>query len=313
VRNYVLRRLLLFVPTLIGMSILTFGVSNLTPGDPAFAFASRLANRPATADEVAEARKDLGLEGGLVPRYFRWAGRAAQGDLGISFSTRLPVRPELVQRARYTLQLAIPAAVLSVLIAIPVGVISAVRRGRFSDQVLRIVTLAGASVPSFWLALMLIVVVAVKLSWVPSAGRGGAVSYILPVLTLSAAPAAVLARFTRSALLETMTSDYVVTARAKGAREAVVVGRHALRNALVPLVTAIGTSFAALIGGAAVVETVFVWPGVGRLLVEAIGQRDYPVIAGVVLYSGAVFAVMSLVVDLLYAVIDPRIRLADEQ
>ena len=312
-RNYVLRRLLLFVPTLIGMSILTFGVSNLTPGDPAFAFASRLANRPATADEVAEARKDLGLEGGLVPRYFRWAGRAAQGDLGISFSTRLPVRPELVQRARYTLQLAIPAAVLSVLIAIPVGVISAVRRGRFSDQVLRIVTLAGASVPSFWLALMLIVVVAVKLSWVPSAGRGGAVSYILPVLTLSAAPAAVLARFTRSALLETMTSDYVVTARAKGAREAVVVGRHALRNALVPLVTAIGTSFAALIGGAAVVETVFVWPGVGRLLVEAIGQRDYPVIAGVVLYSGAVFAVMSLVVDLLYAVIDPRIRLADEQ
>ncbi len=300
------------IPTLIGMSVLTFGVSNLTPGDPAFAFASRLASRPATPDEVAEARKDLGLEGGLVPRYFRWAGRAARGDLGISFSTRLPVRPELVQRAGYTMQLAIPAALLSVLIAIPVGVVSAVRRNRLSDQALRVVTLAGASVPSFWLALLLIVVVAVKLSWVPSAGRGGLVSYVLPVLTLAAAPAAVLARFTRSALLETLTSDYVVTARAKGAREAVVVARHALRNALVPLVTAVGTSLGALISGAAVVETVFVWPGVGRLLVEAIGQRDYPVIAGAILYSGVVFALISLIVDLLYAVIDPRIRLTSE-
>ncbi|MDQ4090655.1 MAG: ABC transporter permease [Actinomycetota bacterium] len=311
-RSYVLRRLLLVIPTLIGMSVLTFGVSNLTPGDPAFAFASRLASRPATPDEVAEARKDLGLEGGLVPRYFRWAGRAARGDLGISFSTRLPVRPELVQRAGYTMQLAIPAALLSVLIAIPVGVVSAVRRNRLSDQALRVVTLAGASVPSFWLALLLIVVVAVKLSWVPSAGRGGLVSYVLPVLTLAAAPAAVLARFTRSALLETLTSDYVVTARAKGAREAVVVARHALRNALVPLVTAVGTSLGALISGAAVVETVFVWPGVGRLLVEAIGQRDYPVIAGAILYSGVVFALISLIVDLLYAVIDPRIRLTSE-
>ena len=311
-RAYVARRLLLLIPTLIGMSILTFGVSNLTPGDPAFAFASRLASRPATPDEVAEARKDLGLEGGLVPRYFRWAGRALQGDLGISFSTRLPVRPELVERARFTLQLAVPAALLSLLIAIPVGIVSAVRRNRLTDQVLRVVTLAGASVPSFWLALLLIVVLAVKWGVVPSAGRGGADSYLLPVLTLAMAPAAVLARFTRSAVLETLSSDYVVTARAKGAREAVVVGRHALRNALVPLVTAMGTSLGALIGGAAVVETVFVWPGIGRLLVEAILQRDYPVIAGIVLYSGAVFAVISLVVDLLYAVIDPRIRLVAE-
>jgi ABC-type dipeptide/oligopeptide/nickel transport system permease component len=313
VRSYVLRRLLLLIPTLIGMSVLTFGVSNLTPGDPAFAFASRLASRPATPDEVAEARKDLGLEGGLVPRYFRWAGKALRGDLGISFSTRLPVRQELVEGARYTLQLAIPAALLSILIAIPVGVISAVRRNRLTDQVLRVATLAGASLPSFWLALLLIVGLAVKWSLLPSAGRNGTLSYILPVVTLAVAPAAVLARFTRSALLETLTSDYVVTARAKGAREVSVVGRHALRNALVPLVTAVGTSLGALIGGAAVVETVFVWPGIGRLLVEAIGQRDYPVIAGIVLYSGAVFAIISLIVDLSYVVIDPRIRLAAER
>ena len=309
-RRYAARRVLLLVPTLIGMSVLTFGVSNLTPGDPAFAFASRLANRPATPDEVAQARKDLGLEGGLVPRYVRWVSGAAQGDLGISFSTRLPVRPELVHSATSTLQLALPAAFLALLIAVPAGIFSAVRRNRPTDQVLRVLSLAGASVPSFWLALLLIVLLAVRLSLVPAAGRGGLESYVLPVLTLAVAPAAVLARFTRSALLETLTSEYVMTARAKGAREAVVVGRHALRNALVPLVTAMGTSLGALIGGAAVVETVFVWPGIGRLLVEATLQRDYPVIAGVVLYAGAVFAVISLIVDLLYAVIDPRIRLA---
>ncbi len=309
-RSYVARRLLLFVPTLLGMSILTFGVSNLTPGDPAFTFASRVASRPATPDEVAEARKDLGLEGGLVTRYFRWAGDAARGDLGISFSTRLPVRPELVQAARYTMQLAIPAALLAILFAIPAGVVSAVRRNRPADQALRVLSLAGASMPSFWLALLLVVLLAVKYSVLPAAGRGGPGSYVLPIVTLALPPAAVLARFTRSAVLETLTSDYVVAARAKGARELVVVTRHALRNALVPLVTAVGNSFGHLVGGAAVVETVFVWPGIGRLLVEAILQRDYPVIAGIVLYSGAVFAVISLIVDLLYAVIDPRIRLA---
>jgi peptide/nickel transport system permease protein len=307
-RRYVVRRIVLLVPTLIGMSVLTFGVSNLTPGDPAFAFASRLASRPATADEVAQARKDLGL----VPRYFRWAGRAVRGDLGISFSTRLPVRPELVEGAISTLQLALPAALLAVLIAVPTGVVSAMRRNRPVDQVLRVLSLAGASVPSFWLALLLIVLLAVRMGVLPSAGRGGLDSYVLPVATLALAPAAVLARFTRSALLETLNSDYVVAARAKGAGEWSVITRHGLRNALVPLVTAVGTSLGALIGGAAVVETVFVWPGIGRLIVDAILQRDYPVIAGIVLYGGAVFAVISLVVDLLYAVIDPRIRLAAE-
>ncbi len=311
-KRYVGRRILLLIPTLFGMSILTFGVSNLTPGDPAFTFASRLANRPATPDEVAQARKDLGLEGGLVTRYVRWAGNAVQGDLGISFSTRLPVRVELVQAAKLTLQLAVPAALLALVIAVPAGVMSAVRRNRPSDQVLRVLSLAGASMPSFWLALLLVVLLAVKLSLLPAAGRSGLDSYVLPVLTLALAPAAVLTRFTRSAVLETLTAEYVVAARARGAGEAVVVVRHALRNALVPLVTAVGNSIGHLIGGAAVVETVFVWPGIGRLMVEAILQRDYPVIAGIVLYGGAVFAVISLVVDLLYAVIDPRIRLAAE-
>lgn len=308
-KQYVLRRLLLLVPTLFGMTILTFGVSNLTPGDPAFAFASRLASRPATPDEVAQAREELGLEGGLVPRYVRWVGAAVRGDLGISFSTRLPVRDELVRRIGFTLRLAIPAALLALLIAIPSGVISAVRRNRPIDQLLRVASLAGASVPSFWLALLLVVLFAVQLSILPAAGRAGLTSYILPVVTLALAPAAMLARFTRSTMLESLGHDYITTARGKGLSEWVVVGNHALRNALLPLITAFGSSLGHLLAGAAVVETVFVWPGVGKLLVDAILQRDYPVIAGIVLYSGAVFAVLSLVVDVLYAVLDPRIVL----
>lgn len=306
-RRYALRRVLLVVPTLLGMSILTFGLSNLTPGDPAFAFASRLANRPATPDEVAQARRDLGLEGGLVPRYLRWTADAIRGDLGISFSTRLPVREELVRRVGFTLQLAVPAALLAVVIALPCGVTSAMWPNRPVDQVLRLGSLAGASVPSFWLALVLVVVFAVNLSLVPAAGRGGLDSYVLPVVTLALAPAAVLARFTRSTMLETLGSDYVATARAKGVAEHTVVTRHALRNALVPLVTAFGNSLGHLVGGAVVIETVFVWPGVGRLLVDAILQRDYPVIAGAVLYGGAAFVAINLLIDLCYSLIDPRI------
>ena len=306
-KQYVLRRALLLIPTLFGMTILTFGVSNLTPGDPAFAFASRLANRPATADEVAQAREDLGLEGGVAIRYLRWVGGAARGDLGVSFSTRLPVRQELLRRIGFTLRLALPAALLSLLIAISCGVASSVRRNRPLDQVLRVLSLAGASIPGFWLALLLVVLFAVRLSLLPAAGRRGIDSYVLPVVTLALAPAAVLARFTRSTMLESLGDDYVRTARGKGLSEWVVVARHALRNALVPLVTAFGSSLGHLLAGAAVVETVFVWPGVGKLLVDAILQRDYPVIAGIVLYSGAVFAVLNLVVDMLYALLDPRI------
>lgn len=311
-KKYVLRRALLLIPTLFGMTILTFGVSNFTPGDPAFAFASRLANRPASPDEVAQAREELGLEGGLVPRYAQWVAAAAQGDLGISFSTRLPVREELIRRIGFTLRLALPAALLAVVIAIPCGVASAVRRNRPLDQLLRIVSLAGASIPSFWLALLLVVLFAVQLSLLPAAGRAGLSSYILPVVTLALAPAAVLARFTRSTMLESLGNDYITTARGKGLSEWAVVGNHALRNALVPLLTAFGSSLGHLMAGAAVVETVFVWPGVGKLLVDAILQRDYPVIAGIVLYSGAVFAVLNLVIDLLYAVLDPRIVLVGE-
>ena len=312
-RRYALRRVLLVVPTLVGMSILTFGLSNLTPGDPAFAFASRLANRPATPDEVAQARHELGLEGGLVTRYLRWTGNALRGDLGISFSTRLPVREELVHRIGFTLQLAVPAALLALVVAVPCGVVSARWRNRPIDQLLRLGSLAGASVPSFWLALLLIILFAVRLSVVPAAGKGGLESYLLPVLALALAPAAVLARFTRSTMLEALGSDYVMAARAKGVSERLVVGRHALRNALVPLVTAFGNSVGHLLAGAAVIETVFVWPGMGKLLVDAILQRDYPVVAGAVLYAGAAFALINLVIDLCYSLIDPRIAVGDSR
>ena len=310
--GYLLRRALLVVPTLVGMSVLTFGLSNLTPGDPAFVFASRVAGRPPTSEEVAAARHDLGLEGNFVSRYLDWAQRAARGDLGDSFSTRRPVRDELVHRIPYTLQLAVPAALLAVVIAVPAGTISALRRNRPVDQALRVASLAGASIPSFWLALLLIVVFAVKLSVVPVAGRGGLASFVLPTVTLAMAPAAVLARFTRSTLLEALASNYITTAQGKGLAQWLVVVRHALRNALVPLLTAFGNHLGHLVAGTTVIETVFVWPGVGRLLVDAILQRDYPVVSGVILYAGVAFVVVNLVVDVCYSAIDPRIAVSGE-
>jgi len=306
-RRYVLRRLLLLIPTLVGMSILVFGLSNLTPGDPAYAVAARQQGRVPSPQEIAGARTELGLDRPLVPRYLHWAERAARGDLGLSFSTRRSVRAEIVHRLPFTLQLALPAALLALVLGVPCGVISAARRNKPVDHALRIGSLAAASIPSFWLALILVVVFAVKLSLVPVAGKGGLASFVLPTVTLAMAPSAVLARFTRSTMLEALGSDYIRTARAKGASQRAVVLRHALRNSLVPVVTALGNSFGALLAGATVIETVFVWPGIGRLMVEAILERDFPMVEGLILYSGAAFVLVSLVVDLSYALLDPRI------
>lgn len=308
-RRYVAVRVLLLVPTLIGIALLTFILVNLVPGDPAFSYFTRLNGYPPSPEQLAEIRTELGLDQPVLARFVGFVGDAASGDLGVSFSTRRPVAEELLRRIPFTLELAVPAAVLALLVAVPAGVVCAVRRNRAVDQVVRVCSLAGASMPSFWLALILIVVLAVGLGLVPVAGRGGPASYVLPIVTLAMAPAAVLTRFTRSAVLEALGSEYVLAARSKGLRERRVIGNHAVRNALVPLVTAFGTSVAGLLAGAAVVETIFVWPGVGKLLVDAILQRDFPMIAGTVLYAGVAFAVVNLVVDLSYTVLDPRISL----
>jgi len=310
-RAYVLRRLLLVIPTLFAITLAAFALAHLAPGDPAREYLHRLApDRPPTADQVARVRHRLMLDRPLVVQYAAWIGHAARGDLGDSYSTRRPVADDLAQRIPATLVLVLPACLLALAIAVPAGALAAVHHDRAADHALRVASLAGACMPDFWLALVLIVVFGVKLSLVPVAGRSGLSSMILPVVTLAVAPAAVLARFTRAAMLRSLGEDYVRSARAKGLPERVVVYRHALRNALIPVVTVFGVVIGGLVAGDVVVETVFAWPGVGRLALDAIMTRDYPMIAGFVLYAGATFAAVNLVIDLSYAVIDPRVRLA---
>jgi len=217
VRRFVLRRMLLMIPTLIGISMLTFGLSNATPGDPAFQAAQRSLGRTPNNEEILAQRKELSLDRPLVTQYLHWVTQAAQGDLGTSFASRRPVREELFHRIPFTLELAVPAMCLALLVAVPAGMISALRRNRPVDQAVRLVSLAGACMPSFWLALLLIIVFSVRLSVLPVAGRGGLNHLILPTITLAMAPTAILARYTRSTMLEALGSDYVVTARAKGA------------------------------------------------------------------------------------------------
>lgn len=303
------RRSLLIIPTLLGISLLTFALATVAPGNPADTLIRRLEGRPPLPGELRMVEKELGLDRPFLAQYISWVGHAATGELGTSFSTRGPVSTELARRIPYTLQLAIPAALLALLIALPVGTVCALRRNTAIDQVVRVVSLGGASLPSFWLALLLILVFAVHLSLLPVAGRGGVPTFVLPVLALTLEPAAVLARFTRSNILETLGEDYVRTARSKGAKESVVLARHVMRNALIPAVTYFGSRLAGLVTGAVIIETIFVWPGVGRLAVEAVGERDYPMIQGIVLFVGVTFAVFNLLVDLSYGLIDPRIRL----
>ena len=307
--RYVRRRLAVLVPTLLGMSFLVFAVASLTPGDPAEEYAQRVRDRPPTVEEVQRARHELRLDRPFVVQYGAWVGHALRGDLGRSFFTRHSVAAEIRHRIPITLQLAVPAALLSLVIALTAGTVSAFYRNRPVDQVVRLVSLAGASMPSFWLALLLIIGFSVRLRIFPVAGRqAGLSSFVLPVVALSLPSAAVLSRFVRSTLLEVLGEDYVRSARAKGAGEVVVLARHALRNSLVPVVTAFGTSLGHLLAGTVVIESIFAWPGLGTLTLDAIHHRDYPMLQAFILFSGLVVIAVNLVVDLSYAVIDPRIR-----
>ncbi len=308
-RRYALRRLAVLVPTLLGMSFLVFSVASLTPGDPAEEYAQRVSDRPPTAEQLAAARRELRLDRPFVVQYVSWVGHALGGDLGRSFFTRRPVAAEIRHRIPFTLQLAVPAAVLSLMLAVLVGTVCAFYRNRLVDQVVRILSLAGASMPSFWLALVLIIVFSVRLQLFPVAGRqAGLSSAVLPVVALSLPSAAVLGRFIRSTLLEVLGEDYIRTARSKGVREALILRRHALRNSLVPVVTAFGTSLGHLLAGTVVIESIFAWPGLGTLTLDAIRHRDYPMLQAFILFSGLVVIVINLIVDVSYAAIDPRIR-----
>lgn len=309
-KHYVLIRLLSLIPLWLGISMLAFLLSNFAPGDPATVIAHRLSDAPPSEEQLAALRREYHLDDPLPVRYARWLGSAAQGDLGISYRTKEPVLKELATHFPATLQIAIAALVIALAIALPLGVLAAWRRGSWIDHAARVGALLGASLPSYWLAYLLILLFALALGWLPVAGRDGAGAMILPSLTLGLGTAATLARLTRSSLLEVLGEDFVRTARSKGLSEWAVLRRHSLKPALLPVLTVAGIAFGHLLGGAVIVESIYAWPGVGNLLINSIYDRDYPMIQGFVLFMGLVFTLLSVGVDLSYAWIDPRIRYA---
>ncbi len=302
--GYFVRRLLGLVPTLLIVAGLVFAFVHLLPGDPA-RMAAGVDAGPETVELV---RRDLGLDQPLATQFVRFFGHALQGDFGRSIRTKREVSTEIAERFAPTLWLTVAAMVWSVALGLVLGVASAVWRNRWPDRLGMTLAISGVSLPSFALGMLLMQLFSVELGWLPTVGADTWRHYILPSLTLGAGVAAVMARFTRSAFIDILKEDYVRTARAKGAGETRVVFRHALRNALIPVVTMMGLQFGFLLGGSIVVEVVFNWPGMGRLLVDAVEMRDYPVIQGLVLLFSLEFILINLVVDLLYAAINPTIR-----
>lgn len=311
--GYVARRFAYLIPTWLGITLLAFVLSLLAPGDPARSYFLRTHGRQPRPVELQLTRERFGLDEPVPQRYVSWVAGAVTGDLGTSFSTGRPVTDELTSRFPATLQLAVAATAVAVVVAVPIGILSAVRRNSLIDQTTRGVAMLGGSIPEFWLAFLLIILFAVYLQWLPPLGRGGPEHLVLPALALGLGEAAVLTRLTRSSLLEVLGEDYVRTARAKGIPERRVIMRHALRNSMSAIVTEIGLIFGFFLAYSAIVEIIFVWPGIGRFATEAIYQRDYTVIQGFVVFAGTLFLVINLVIDLLYMWLDPRVTLVRER
>ena len=296
------------VPVWLGVSLVAFALANLTPGDPARMMMQRQLDRQPTPEEVSVARAELRLDDPFVVRYVRWLGNAVTGDLGASYRTGEPVTQALAGRFPATLQIALLGMGMAIAVALPLGALSAVWRNSPVDHLARVLSLAGASMPSYWVAYLLILVFAVNLDLLPVSGRGDWRNFVLPSVTLGLAGLASLLRLTRSEMLEVLGQDFIRTGRAKGLRERAVVTGHALRNALIPVLTVAGLRLGALLGGAVIVETIFAWPGIGKFVLDSIFDRDYPVIQGFVVFMGTVFLLINLLVDLAYGLLDPRIR-----
>lgn len=276
----------------------------LIPGDPARLVAGLLA----TNEEVERLRHELGLHRPLYVQYVSFLGDVLRGDLGLSAATRTPVTVEIGSRFGATAALAMSSTLLATVLGLLAGVVASISYNSAVDYTVMGAALFGVSIPVFWLGIMLMLLFAVHLHWLPAGGYGTAAHMVLPSITLAAFSIAIIARMTRSSLLETLNTDFIRTARAKGLPRRLVVARHALRNALIPVITVIGLQFGALLGGAVLTETTFAWPGLGRLLVSAITARDYPVIQGIVLLFASIFVLVNLAVDVLYAYVDPRIH-----
>ena len=306
---YLIRRLVTLPLLLLGISALSFTLLNLAPGDPAeIVLRQRNPGQLPAPAAVAAMRSELGLDAPLPAQYARWAARAASGDLGRSYVNEQPIAPQLARRTVPTALLTAVALALALLVAVPVGVLSARGRGGPVDTIARLTALVGAAAPSYALAYGLIILFAVKLSWLPALGYGSAVQLVLPSVALSLVPMAQMTRLIRASTLETLSQDYIRTARAKGLSERTVSYRHALRNALLPAIGATGVNLGHLLSGAVIIETIFSWPGLGQLMVRAALTRDFPVVQGFVTYIAVVVLLVNLAADIALRMADPRLR-----
>lgn len=301
---YFLRRLLIAIPTMLGVIIIVFAMVRLAPGDPAVFLAGETASE---ADREL-IRIKLGLDKSQPEQFAIFMGNLFKGDLGKSTRSKRVVTADLKERFPNTLELASAAIFIALLVSIPAGIITAVRPGTIFDYLVTVLTLVGVSMPVFWFGLLAIMFFSVQLGWFPTSGRGTVLHLVLPAITLGVSSMAILTRMTRSAVLEVLGQDYIRTAWAKGLEFRKVINKHALRNALIPVITIGGLEFGSLMAGAVITETVFSWPGIGRLLVESILARDYPVVQGAVLVIALSFILINLIVDMLYGLVDPRIR-----
>ncbi len=306
--QYILKRLWHTVYVVIGISLISFFFIHLS-GDPV----QLMLPGDASKEEVEQLRQQLGFNDPLYVQYFRFASKAIRGDFGESLYYHVPVIELVIERLPASLELAVAAMLFALVLSIPIGIISAVKRGSLLDMGSMFGALLGLSMPHFWLGIMLMLLFSVQLGWLPTSGRGSLAQLIMPAVSLGLSLMAMFARLTRSVMLEVLGLDYIRTARAKGLRERVVIGKHALKNALIPLVTVAGMQFGFLIGGTVIIETVFGWPGLGRLVVQAIFSRDYPLVQAIVFVLALLFVGMNLLVDILYVYLDPQISYSTEK
>lgn len=302
--KFILKRLLVMIPVLLGVTFIVFSMMYITDGDPARMMLGDLA----TEEEVEALRDEMGLNDPFFTRYFNYLKDLIHGDLGTSYSTKQPVTTVILERLPATIKLAFFSCLFAIVVGVPIGIISAVKQYSAVDSIARVVSLVGISLPNFWLALLLMLLFSVKLDWLPPSGLYGPEYYIMPMISISAVSLATFARTTRSSMLEVIRQDYIRTARAKGQNEWVVIFKHALKNALIPIITIVGVQFATALGGAVVNEQVFAIPGLGKLMVDSIKARDFPVVQGGVLIIAFMFSILNLLIDLLYAFVDPRIK-----
>ena len=302
--RYIAKRLLMLIPVLLAVAFVIYAIMNVAEGDPVYS----VAGADATEEQLEALREEMGLNGSLVERYFRYIGNLLKGDLGISYVSKQDVMKIYLQRLPNTLKLASMTMIFATLIALPLGIIAAVNQNSWIDTMSMVLALIGLSMPNFWLGLLLIILFSLKLGWFPSGGNEGFKSIILPAFTVGAGLAALLTRTTRSSMLDVIRQDYLRTARAKGVPEKTIIRKHALRNALIPIITIFGVQFSNVLGGSVLAETVFAWPGVGRLVVDAIDQRDIPTVTGALVMTTMLVTVVNLLIDIVYAFVDPRIK-----